>query len=176
MKGNRKLALLTMAILIAVPLSASAFQDQALSTDTILLAAADTGKDEIQYDRPGKRGRGFHRGFHRFVRSQLGLSEEQSQAMKQIRKEFQESIDADRKAMRQIRKEKLEMLLSGKVDQERLKALDVELAKHKAKITSERLKVKRARLALLTPDQTKLLGKFIKEKVESRRRHGRRSE
>ena len=88
-----------------------------------------------------------------------------------------------RTAITKIREEKLNMLLSGKVNNDRLAELDKQYMKYHVRIDEERLRMQRERAAVLTPDQAKRLGEFMKSKRDefktrqsSRREHRRGSD
>lgn len=120
-------------------------------------------------DNPGDRGPGrggFRRELKRFFRHELGLTDEQRAKMRQMRKESRERVRADRDAVRKIREEKLNILLSGNVDTGKLAKLDEQYMKHHTQLDLERLKMKRERAALLTPDQARRLGEFLKNKMD----------
>ena len=75
------------------------------------------------------------------------------------------------------------MLISGKIDQQKLAQIDDQIVKLQSDLLKEKLKLRRERLAILTPEQIEKLGqwkawKATHEKTKGMRggmRHGRYS-
>jgi protein CpxP len=66
------------------------------------------------------------------------------------------------------------MLLSGKIDQQKLAQIDDQFLKVKTELMKARLKFQRDRLALLTPEQTNKLADWIAQiqfRKEMRKMH-----
>jgi Spy/CpxP family protein refolding chaperone len=114
-------------------------------------------------ERGGGRGR-FRAQLKRFFLHDLGLTQEQRAKLRELRTESRQRMQEARTAVRKIREEKLNMLLSGKVDKDRLAKLDKQFMKYHVRIDEERLRLQRERAAILTPDQAKRLGEFMKSK------------
>lgn len=105
-------------------------------------------------------GHGHGRGLGKFkaeLVEKLGLSDEQKTKMREIKVNFREKTRKARLKLRELMDEKLTMLMSGKVDQGKLAQIDEELVKSRTEVMTARLKMKRDRLAVLTPDQVSKL-------------------
>ncbi len=83
----------------------------------------------------------------------LGITDEQKKQFRALYTGFQDRTRKTRMELMSIKDEKRTMLLSGKVDQQKLAQLDDQLVKVKTDLMKERLKMRRDRLALLTPEQ-----------------------
>ncbi len=141
-------------------------------TKAMMKSDKGTMKAEKQEFGPGQDDEGFrgkgHHGFRgelgRFFYKELNLTSEQKTKLRELRKESREAKQDTRSAVREIRDQKLQMLLSGKLDKTKLAELDKNLLKFHSQLEEEHLKMQRERLAILTPDQLKRLGEFLKQK------------
>ncbi len=94
-----------------------------------------------------------HRPSLEAMMKKLGITDEQK---KQIRALYIGFLDRTRKTrmeLRSLKDEKRTMLLSGKIDQQKLAQIDDQIVKLVSSVMHEKLKLQRDRLALLTPDQ-----------------------
>lgn len=109
----------------------------------------------------------------------LGITDEQK---KQIRALYVGFLDRTRKTrmeLKSLKDEKRTMLLSGKIDQQKLAQMDDQTVKLVSDLLREKLKLRRDRLALLTPEQIGRIADWQAEKAFSakwkkvhERRHG----
>ncbi len=83
----------------------------------------------------------------------LGITDEQKTKFRALYASFRDSSRKNRMDLKSLKDEKLTMLLSGKVDQQKLAQIDDQLVKTKTELMKQRLKFRRDRLALLTPEQ-----------------------
>ncbi len=118
-------------------------------------------------------GPGWFKGMHQGLYTRLGLTKDQKKAMRALAAEFLNSTRSARTTKMALKDEKKAMIISGKIDPKRLAEIDEELVKAKAQIMTERLKMKRARLALLTEEQTALLGDLMARKAMKKKHRGR---
>ncbi|MGO9566753.1 MAG: Spy/CpxP family protein refolding chaperone [Desulfomonilaceae bacterium] len=83
----------------------------------------------------------------------LGITDEQKTQIRALYTSFRDRTRKTRMELMSIKDEKHTMILSGKVDQQKLAQLDDQLVKLKTDLMKERLKLRRDRLGLLTPEQ-----------------------
>jgi len=148
----------------------------------LVAAQADPGKMESGGKKGGDtigkhsegefaHGPGRHKGMHQGPR--LDLTKEQKTQMRGLVVDFLNSTRSARTAKMALKDEKKAMIISGKIDSKRLAAIDEELVKAKAQVMTERLKMKRAKLELLTDEQKDRLGNFMSRKVMKKMHHGK---
>jgi Spy/CpxP family protein refolding chaperone len=118
-------------------------------------------------------GPGWGRGMHRGLYGKLGLTKEQKKEMRALVAGFLDTTRSARTAKMTLKDEKRAMIISGKIDPKRLAAIDEELVKAKAQIMTERLKMKRAKLEMLTDEQKDLLGDFMARKAMKKGHRGK---
>lgn len=131
-----------------------------------ITSAADTGAVGPA-GLPSEEFAGPHQHRHspEWLIKKLGITDEQK---KQIRALYVASSDRTRKARTELmalKDEKKTMLLSGKIDQQKLSQMDDQMVKLKSELLKERLKMKRDRLALLTPEQIDRLADLMAHKA-----------
>jgi Spy/CpxP family protein refolding chaperone len=107
----------------------------------------------------------------------LGITDEQKKQFRALYTGFKDRTRKTRADLWSLKDEKHTMLLSGKVDQQKLAQMDDQLVKLKTDLMKERLKLKRDRLGLLTPEQiTKvadmMAAKAFRGKFGKMRHHG----
>jgi periplasmic protein CpxP/Spy len=85
--------------------------------------------------------------------NKLGITDEQKKQFRALYTGFKDRTRKTRADLWSLKDEKRTMLLSGKVDQQKLAQMDDQLVKLKSDLMKERLKFRRDRLALLTPEQ-----------------------
>ncbi|MEW6532280.1 MAG: Spy/CpxP family protein refolding chaperone [Thermodesulfobacteriota bacterium] len=83
----------------------------------------------------------------------LGLTQEQQDKLRSLRVDFKDRTRKTRMAVASLADEKQTMLMSGKVDLDKLTRIDEELVKAKTDLMRDRLKSNRERLKVLTPEQ-----------------------
>jgi Spy/CpxP family protein refolding chaperone len=107
----------------------------------------------------------------------LGITDEQKTQIRALYTSFRDRTRKTRMELMSLKDEKQTMLLSGKVDQQKLAQMDDQIVKLKTDLMKERLKLKRDRLGLLTPEQiTKvadmMAAKAFRGKFGKMRHHG----
>lgn len=107
----------------------------------------------------------------------LGITDEQKKQIRALYTGFKDRTRKTRMELWSLKDEKHTMLLSGKVDQQKLAQMDDQLVKLKTDLMKERLKLKRDRLGLLTPDQISkvadmMAAKAFRGKFGKMRHHG----
>jgi Spy/CpxP family protein refolding chaperone len=155
----------------------------ALSTAVVLvfgcmafaLAAQSVGKtakpgitgSSSQLDKPmGVRMCGFfHKNPLKALEEKLGITDQQKKQFRSLYVSFRENTRKDRLTLIGLKDEVKTMLLSGKIDQQKLAQIDDQLLKVKTNLLKDKLKFKSDRLALLTPDQQGKLADLIAAKM-----------
>jgi hypothetical protein len=102
------------------------------------------------------------------LQEKLGLSEQQIKDLRAKMEDFGEQIRKFRTNLMPLMEEKRNMMLSGKINQERLIKIDEEILKLRSDMLSQRLKMERDRLLTLTPDQVKRLAEMMPNPEERR--------
>ncbi len=110
-------------------------------------------------------GRFHHTDRMEFMAKKLGITDEQQKKMRQLSVGFQDRTRKARMGLIALKDEKRTMLMSGKVDQQKLAQMDDQKVKLVSEVMTERLKMRRDRLALLTPDQLDKLGDLVAKKA-----------
>ncbi|MBI5252684.1 MAG: hypothetical protein HY912_24575 [Desulfomonile tiedjei] len=91
----------------------------------------------------------------------IGLTDQQRKDIKLQHVNFMERTRKNRTSIFSLMDEKKNMLLSGKIDQDKMGKLDEEIVKHRIEILKEKLKLERDRLALLKQDQVDRLTELM---------------
>jgi len=95
----------------------------------------------------------------------LGITDEQKNQIRALYTGFSDQTRKTRADLMALRDEKRTMLLSGKVDQQKLAQIDDQIVKLVTDLNREKLKLKRDRLAVLTPEQIERLADWKAEKA-----------
>jgi len=103
---------------------------------------------------PEQFGEGSHHrhGFHSMLKK-LGITDDQKKQIRALYVGFRDRTRKTRTDLMSLKDEKKTMFLSGKIDQQKLAQLDDQIVKLKTDVMKEALKLKRDRLAVLTPEQ-----------------------
>jgi periplasmic protein CpxP/Spy len=120
-------------------------------------------------------GASHHRHSLKAIMQKLGITDEQKKQFRSLYVGFSDRTRKARTEVMALKDEKKTMLLSGKIDQQKLAQLDDQLVKAKTDLLKEKLKFKRDRLALLTPEQLDKVADWMAEKSfrsKFKARHG----
>ena len=93
----------------------------------------------------------------------LGITDEQKKQFRSLYVAFSDRTRKNRTELMGLKDEEKTMLLSGKIDQNKLAQIDDQLVKIKTDILKEKLKFRRDRLALLTPQQIDKVADWMAE-------------
>lgn len=104
------------------------------------------------------------------LQEKLGLSEQQVKDLRAKMDDHREQIKKFRTSLMPLMQEKRNMMMSGKINQERLSKIDEEIVKLRSDMLRERLKMERDRSLILTPDQLKRLSELMRKPGERRMR------
>ncbi len=107
---------------------------------------------------------GHHEGRMGMWQKKLGLTDEQKKQMRLIYTGFLERSRKARMALMTLKDEQRAMMISGNVDLKKLAQMDEQKVKLVSEVMTERLKMRRDRLALLTPEQIGRLADMIAQK------------
>jgi protein CpxP len=105
----------------------------------------------------------------------LGITDDQKKQIRALYVGFQDRTRKARTDLMSSMDEKKTMVLSGKIDQAKLAQIDEQIVKLRGDVMRERLKMKRDRLGLLTPEQIGRIADWKAEKAfrsGHERRHG----
>ncbi len=115
---------------------------------------------------PGEfMGGGYHGPTLEAIQKKLGITDEQKNQMRALTAGFQDRTRKTRMELMSLRDEKKTMFLSGKIDQQKLGQIDDQIVKLVSDVLRERLKLRRDRLALLTPEQIGRIADWQAEKA-----------
>ncbi len=104
-----------------------------------------------------------HRHSLKAIMEKLGITDEQKKQFRYLYVGFSDRTRKVRTELMGLKDEKKTMLLSGKIDQQKLAQIDDQLVKVKTDLLKEKLKFRRERLALLTPQQLDKVADWMAE-------------
>ena len=106
----------------------------------------------------------------------LGITPEQKLKIRALYIAFQNGTRKERMELWSLKDQKHTMILSGKLDEQKLAQIDDQIVKLRGDILKARLKLRRDRLALLTPEQLTRVADWAAQKAfrsELKGRHHR---
>ncbi len=109
------------------------------------------------------------------IMEKLGITDEQKLKIRAVYVGFEDRTRKTRMELKSLKDEKKTMFLSGKIDQQKLAQIDDQVVKLVSDLLKEKLKLRRDRLALLTPKQIGQIADWQAEKAfrsKWRRMHG----
>ncbi len=109
--------------------------------------------------------RGHHKRFLEAMMKKLGITDEQKKQIRGLYVGFKDRTRKARADLMALKDEKKTMLLSGKIDQQKLAQVDEQVVKLKSDVMREKLKLARDRLALLKPEQIERIADWQAEKA-----------
>jgi Spy/CpxP family protein refolding chaperone len=110
-------------------------------------------------------GRGHHGHFMEAMMKKLGITDDQKKQIRGLYVGFKDRTRKARADLMSLKDEKKTMLLSGKIDQQKLAQIDEQVVKLKSDVMREKLKLRRDRLALLKPEQIDRIADWQAEKA-----------
>ncbi len=110
-------------------------------------------------------GRWHHRISLEAIMKKLGITDEQKKQMRSLSVGFLDRTRKTRMDLKSLKDEKRTMLLSGKIDQQKLAQIDDQVVKLVGDLVKEKLKLRRDRLALMTPEQLGRIADWQAEKM-----------
>ncbi len=99
------------------------------------------------------------------ILKKLGITDEQKKQFKSLYVGYRDTTRKARTELISFKDEKKTMLLSGKIDQQKLAQIDDRLVKAKAEFLKEKLKFKRDLLAVLSPEQLEKISDWMAERI-----------
>ena len=132
------------------------------------------GSHDNPFPGPGEFAKSGHRRpTLEAIQKKLGLTDDQKKQLRALTVGFRDLTRKARTDLDSLRDEKKTMLLSGKIDQQKLAQIDDQFVKLRSDIMRERLKMRRDRLALFTPEQIGRLSDWQAEQGFRGRMHMR---
>ena len=101
----------------------------------------------------------------------LGITDEQKKQIRGLYVAFRDRTRKTRMELMSLKDEKKTMLLSGKIDQQKLAQIDDQVVKLVPDLLREKLKLRRDRLAALTPEQIGRIADWQAEKAFRHKMH-----
>jgi protein CpxP len=120
-----------------------------------------------------------HRHSLKAMLEKLGITDQQKKEIRALYVGFKDRTRKTRMDLWSLKDQKKTMLLSGKIDQQKLAQIDDQIVKLVSDLVREKLKLRRDRLALLTPEQIDRVADWMAERAfrakmhKMRRMHGR---
>lgn len=130
------------------------------SSQTIQGAAGQPSDPPREFAGPCR-----HRHSLESILKKLGITDEQRVKIRALYVGFRDRTRKTRAELWSLKDEKKTMLLSGKVDQQKLSQMDDQIVKLVSDILREKLKLRRDRLALMTPEQLDRIADWQAEKA-----------
>jgi len=161
--NKRALLLMTMVAVLAVGAMASAATAQ--SGAPMASSSPAFKGTPPPHDPPGEfMGRWGHGPNLEAIQKKLGITDDQKKQFRGLYVGFRDKTRKARTELMALKDEKKTMVLSGKIDQQKLAQLDDQQVKLVSDLMKERLKLRRDRLALMTPEQIGRLADLKAEK------------
>jgi Spy/CpxP family protein refolding chaperone len=151
-------ALLAMGVMVAV---SSAQSDPGMKSSSPEMRGGGVNPPEPSGEFSG-RGHGKHS--LEAMQKRLGITDDQKKQIRALYVGFRDRTRKARTELMSLKDEKKTMVLSGKIDQQKLAQMDDQTVKLATDLMKEKLKLRRDRLALLTPEQLGRLADWQAEK------------
>jgi periplasmic protein CpxP/Spy len=132
--------------------------------------SADRGPNEDIGPEQGLRRR--HKGSVKSMLKTLGLTDEQKNEIKSLYTGFSDRVRKTGTDLMALKGERKTMLMTGKVDQQKLAQIDDQIVQLRSDLLREKLKLRRDRLAALTPEQIEKLAQWKATHAKSKGPHG----
>lgn len=173
--NKRRLLVLSMVALLGMCATAAISVAQSSpgvpSTSPVMQGAGSQPSDPpTEFAR-----RCHHRHSLAAMMKKLGITDEQKTKIRALYVGFLDRTRKTRMDLRSLRDEKKTLLLSGKIDQQKLAQIDDQVVKLVSDLLREKLKLRRDRLALMTPEQIGRIADWQAEKAfrsKWKRMHG----
>jgi Spy/CpxP family protein refolding chaperone len=167
-----------VALVLGTGIGVYAAKDQPGVPSSVTAVKPGPPPSADQSDEPGKQS--FHRHSLQAIAQRLGLTDEQKNQFRSLYVGYRDHTRKARMELRSVADEKKTMLMSGKVDRQKLATLDEQVVKLTGDVLGERLKVRRDRLGLLSPEQRSRaadwrMGKPFHSKMKGAHGRGRHS-
>ncbi len=161
-------------LMLAVFVTASSAKDNAgmSSNSPVVQGPASPSADSPMGCMMGRR---HHGATLEDMMKKLGITDDQKLKIRALYVGFLDRTRKTRMDLKSLKDEKKTMLLSGKIDQQKLAQIDDQVVKLVGDLLKEKLKLRRDRLAALTPEQIGRIADWQAEKAfrsKLRRMHG----
>jgi len=169
-----KSVLLVLFLVVAVAVGIGSPGYAAQDNPATPAGSATVGSSDNPSAGPGEFAKpGHHRPTLEAIQKKLGITDDQKKQLRALQVGFKDRTRKTRTDLASLMDEKKTMMLSGKIDQQKLAQIDDQLVKLRSDIMRERLKMRRDRLALLTPEQIGRISDWQAEKGFRARMHMR---
>lgn len=163
MRKHLLVALTTALALVSGGLAYTHAAQDAVAAGPAGAPAMTSGQSEPAGPAHEFAGPSHHRHSLKAIMKKLGITDEQKKQFRSLYVGFSDRTRKARTELMALKDEKKTMLLSGKIDQQKLAQIDDQLLKVKTELLKEKLKFKRDRLALLTPEQLDKVADWMAE-------------
>jgi Spy/CpxP family protein refolding chaperone len=171
---KRALAILSVLVLVVMG-ALAAFTEAQDSPGASTASPVMKGAMPQPSDPSGGIAGGSHlRPSLQAIMKKLGITDDQKRQFRALQVGFRDRSRKARMELMSLRDEKTTMLISGKIDQQKLAQIDDQIAKLRSDVMKEALKLRRDRLALLTQEQIERIADWQAEKAfraKFQRRH-----
>src|SRR5208283_1932815 len=162
----RKYMIVALSTLLALVFGGMAFSYAAQDVGS----AGKSGTPAVMggMSQPGGPSEEYAGSFHhrhslKAIMEKLGITDEQKKQFISLYVGFSDRTRKARTELMGLKDEKKTMLLSGKIDQQKLAQIDDQLVKVKTDLLKEKLKFRRERLGLLTAQQLDKVADWMAE-------------
>jgi len=162
-----KRVLLPLGIVILLAVGGIIAFSSAQEKPTMAPTSPGTQGTVIQASSPSEElmRRGHHGPSLEAIQKKLGITDEQKKQIRALYVGYQDRTRKARTELMSLRDEKKTMFLSGKIDQQKLAEIDDQIVKLVSDVLREKLKLRRDRLALMTPKQIGLIADWQAERA-----------
>jgi Spy/CpxP family protein refolding chaperone len=162
---KRALAILSVLALLVMGALATLTGAQDSSGVSAASPVMQSGMSQPSDPSEGLAGRWHHKPSLQAIMKKLGITDDQKKQFRALQVGFRDRTRKTRMELMSLRDEKTTMLLSGKIDQQKLAQIDDQIVKLRSDVMKEALKLRRDRLALLTPEQIERIADWQAEKA-----------
>ena len=169
-----ELLVLFLVVAVAVGIGSPGYAAQDDPATPPGSAAMRLGPSDNPSAGPGEFAKpGHHRPSLEAIQKKLGITDDQKKQLRALQVGFKDRTRKARTDLASLMDEKKTMMLSGKIDQQKLAQIDDQIVKLRSDIMRERLKMSRDRLGILTPEQIGRISDWQAEKGFRSRMHMR---
>lgn len=162
---KRALAILSVSVLLVMGALAAFTGAQESSGASAASPVVKSGMSQPSDPSEGFAGRWQHKPSLQAIMKKLGITDDQKKQFRVLQVGFRDRTRKARMELMSLSDEKTTMLISGKIDQQKLAQIDDQIVKLRSDVMKEALKLRRDRLALLTPDQIERIADWQAEKA-----------
>ena len=173
--NKQSLLLVPMVVFLAMGLMVAVAGAQEDPGTSFAAPAMQGAAPQSPFSSGEVTGKWHHGPSLKAIMEKLGITDEQNTKIRALYVGFEDRTRKTRMELKSLKDEKKTMLLSGKIDQQKLAQIDDQVVKLVSDLLKEKLKLRRDRLALMTPEQIGRIADWQAEKAfrsKWRRMHG----